>query len=126
MLYQAKVLTEKEGWPKIFEEAICARWNTPPPSSSAPMIVEQSMSQDVSQKVAALVVQNLTFLKSTFRSKFVGNIIQNIHLAAAYLNVLTVVSWLASSWFACDSVPAGRHRHTFRQRLQHQACGMSA
>lgn len=85
------MFTDKDGWPKVFEEAIAARWNSPPPAGPGPMVVEHSLSQNVSQIVAASVVKNLNYLTSTFKSKFVGNIIQNIQLAAAYLSVLTVV-----------------------------------
>lgn len=55
------------------------------------MLVEQSLTH-VSQQIAASVVQNLTYLKTSLQSKFVGNIIQNIQLAAAYLSLITVVS----------------------------------
>lgn len=47
--------------------------------------------------MAAAVVQNLTRLTSTLQSKFIGNIIQNIQLAAAYLSLMTVVSCFFST-----------------------------
>ena len=89
--FQAKVITDKDGWPGIFEEAIGALWNSPLNIAPGPIVVEQSPSQTVSQKVAASVVQNLNHLTLVFQSKFVGNIIQNIQLAASYLSIMTLV-----------------------------------
>lgn len=85
------MITESDGWPGVFEEAIIALWNTPPTASPTPIAVEQSLSQNVHQKVAASVVQNLHHLTLTFQSKFVGNIIQNIQLAASYLGIMMLV-----------------------------------
>lgn len=85
------MLTEPEGWPKVFEDAIIARWNAPPLAPSTAALPEQSLTQKVSQQIAVSVVRNLTNLSSTLKSKFVGNIIQNIQLAAAYLSVMLVV-----------------------------------
>lgn len=91
LFFKGKMLLDSDGWPKVFEEAIFARWNSPPPSHSSPMIIDQSSTQKLSQQIAASVVQNLTHLTSSFKSKFVGNIIQNIELAVAYLSVMLVV-----------------------------------
>lgn len=85
------MITETDGWPGIFEEAIVAIWNTPTAVPTAQIAVQHSSSQNVSQKVAATVVQNLNHLSLTFRSKYVGNIIQNIQLAASYLSIMTLV-----------------------------------
>lgn len=109
---QAKVLTDKDGWPKIFEEAIIAKWNTPPLPPSRPMVAEKSMTQ-VPQQIAASVVQNLTYLTSTLQSKFVGNIIQNIQLAAAYLSLITIVSWTPSNHSLIPMVSSHRARLIF-------------
>lgn len=95
MKKQAKVITEKDGWPTVFEEAIVALWNTPPTDASRPMMVEQPLALNVSQKVAASVVQNLRHLTLSFQSKFVHNIIQNIQLAASYLGIMLLV-WLVT------------------------------
>lgn len=89
---QARGLTEGDGWPSVFEEALAARWNQPPTAPPQHTIQENSMSSSVPQKVTASVIQNLTHLTSTFKSKSVGNIIQNIQLAASCLSVMTVVS----------------------------------
>lgn len=87
------MITEDPGWPGIFEEAIGALWssNSTPNAAPNPPTVLQTPGQSVSQKVAAFVVQNLTHLSTTFKSKSVGNIIQNIQLAAGYLNIMTLV-----------------------------------
>lgn len=60
------------------------------------MVVEEPLTQ-VSQQLAASVVRNLRRLTSTMQSKFVGNIMQNIQLAAAYVGVITVVSEFLST-----------------------------
>ncbi|KAE9383933.1 hypothetical protein BT96DRAFT_1008618 [Gymnopus androsaceus JB14] len=74
----AKVITEKDGWPTIFEEAVIARWNTNTPVSGSrgPIITKQSSPQNVSQKA--------------IQSKALGNIIHNIQLAASYLSIMTL------------------------------------
>lgn len=61
---------------------------------SCPVVVDQSLTQvsQVSQQMAASVVQNLTYLTSTLQFKFIGNIIQNIQLTAECLSLITVVS----------------------------------
>lgn len=76
---------------QVFEEAIVALWNSPPNVTPDPIVVEQSPSKTVSERVAASVVRNLTDLTRTFKSKYVGNIIQNIQLAASYLSIMTLV-----------------------------------
>lgn len=63
------------------------------------MAVEHTESQTVSQKVATSVVQNLSHLAFVSESRFVGNIIQNIELAASYLSIMTLVC--LHSLFAC-------------------------
>lgn len=55
------------------------------------MVMEEVLTQNVSQKVAVSVVQNLRHLKLAFQSKYVGNIIQNIQLAASYLGIMMLV-----------------------------------
>lgn len=115
LFLKGKVLLDTEGWPKVFEDAIIARWNSPPFSHPSPMAIDQSSTQNVSQQIAASVVRNLTRLSSSFKSKFVVNIIQNIELAAVYLSLMLVVrpfysalllflmvyllrAWLISQW----------------------------
>lgn len=93
------MITEGNGWPGIFEDAIGALWNSPPQPSRGPMAVEHTESQTVSQKVATSVVQNLSHLAFVSESRFVGNIIQNIELAASYLSIMTLVC--LHSLFAC-------------------------
>lgn len=89
------MITQGDGWPGIFEDAIMALWNSPPHPPCGPMVVEQSLSQTVSQKVAASVVENLSHLAFISESRFVGNIIQNIQLAASYLSIMTLVCLLS-------------------------------
>lgn len=87
------MITEGDSWPGIFEEAIIALWNTPTTTKMTPMVVDQYSSQNVSQKIGTTVVKNLNNLTSRFCLKFVGNIIQNIKLAASYLSIMTLVSF---------------------------------
>ena len=64
-----------------------------PSSSSAsrgPIITTQP-SQNVPHQVAASVVKNLGHLTESFQSKSIGNIINNIQLAASYLAIMTLV-----------------------------------
>ncbi|KAE9389205.1 hypothetical protein BT96DRAFT_947038 [Gymnopus androsaceus JB14] len=88
----ASFLTENQGWPKIFEDAIVARWNArtssaPPPAPSTDTL---SSSHSVPQTVAASVAKNLRNLSDTFRSKYHGNILNNIQLAASYLSIMSL------------------------------------
>lgn len=85
------MITETDGWPGVFEDAIAALWNSPPHAAPGRIMIQHSPSQTVSQKVAASVVENLHHLRLAFQSKFVGNIIQNIQLAASYLSIMTLV-----------------------------------
>lgn len=87
------MITEGNGWPGIFEDAIAARWNSPPQPSSGSMAFEEPLSQTVFEKVATSVVRNLSHLAFFSESRFVGNILQNIQLAASYLSIMTLV-WL--------------------------------
>lgn len=85
-------MTEKDGWPSIFADAFIARRNTKPANNTeVPVHVEEGSLQNVAQKVAASVIQNLGLLKATFRSKYMANIISNIELAASYLAIMTLV-----------------------------------
>lgn len=79
----------------IFEEAIVARWHSPAPDIQAPAVVAETSLKNVAQKVAASVLRNLGQLTETFKSKQMGNIINNIELAASYLSVMTLVSGFA-------------------------------
>ncbi|KAE9384537.1 hypothetical protein BT96DRAFT_950498, partial [Gymnopus androsaceus JB14] len=79
----ASFLTENQGWPKIFKDAIVARWN-------ARNFICASSRSHVPQTVAASVAKNLRNLSDTFRSKYHGNILNNIQLAASYLSIMVI------------------------------------
>lgn len=94
IIFQARIITEKDSWPSIFEEAIAARWNAPITETLRPIVFQPPSHQGVPQQVAASVVQNLGNLKKAFQSKHMGNIINNIELAASYLSIMTLVCQL--------------------------------
>lgn len=94
-------MTEPPGWPRIFEEAIIARWAN---CNQATEISDEDSgvpeTGDVFQRTAQSLRQNLRHVRKSLHSKHYGNIVTNIELAAAYLSIMTLVYQLFSSLFA--------------------------
>ena len=90
---QARVLTENDGWPRVFEEAIIARWARDKPLSTPylPSVTPTNTPQSTSEQVVELVAQNLHQLGRMYQSKQYSNIISNVQLAALYLNIMALV-----------------------------------
>src|SRR5579875_289004 len=87
-------MTENDGWPRVFEEAILARWASDKPISTpyAPFVPPTTTPQTTSERVVGIVSQNLRQLGRTYHSKLYNNIISNIELAASYLNIMNLVN----------------------------------
>lgn len=130
--FQAKSITEKDGWPSIFADAFIARWNTKSVNNpTVPVHVDEPSTENVAQKVARSVIRLLGHLKVTFRSRYMQNIISNIELAAAYLAIMTLVRLLSSSCAQCLHYFFSRYRGlwifpwiTISLRSLRNACGM--
>ena len=133
---QAKVITERDGWPQVFEDAIVARWASDKPLSTpyTPSILPTTTPQSTSKRVVGLVAWNLRQLGRTYQSKQYSNIIANIQLAASYLNIMTLVILSFCQYFFCwlfyrESLTSLR-RKNFRKgsmnvwRSRHHLCSL--
>jgi hypothetical protein len=92
--FQASVITEGDGWPRVFEDAIVARWNhqrSPPKPSAIP---SHKADQAVSAKIAQSVAFNLNSLRQDYKGKQYAHILSNIQLAASYFGIMTLVCYL--------------------------------
>ncbi|KAF5341461.1 hypothetical protein D9757_015295 [Collybiopsis confluens] len=85
----AKQLTQKPGWPSIFEEASAARWTHRGGVGASPSDALHPVN--AAQTIAQSALQNLTSIHHRLQAKSYSNILMNIELAAAYLSVMTLV-----------------------------------
>ena len=116
------MITEGDGWPRIFEDAIIARENYKKVSPSdmftntIPLIVSNSSNPAV--KIAESVTHNLTHLRNISQAKSFENIVLNVQVAATYLGIMNMVHSYFDLFILCSLKSTGRYRYYFRERFR--------